>query len=69
MVDRCLCERKSFTELLAMARERGIDDAKKVGEITGCGRRCGLCEPFISYMLATGVTRIPYPCPKLPGPH
>lgn len=66
-VTHCLCERKSFGEVLEWARERGIDSQETVQLHLGCGRHCGLCKPFIEYMLATGVTDVPWPCPALPA--
>ncbi len=65
-VTHCLCERTSFEDILKWARERGIDSQDAVQSGLGCGKHCGICVPFIEYALATGTTRVPWPCPDLP---
>ena len=53
MVDRCVCEDKTFAELLAVAKREGLDfDA--LADTTGCGRSCGLCEPYLRTVLESG---------------
>ena len=54
-IDRCICRRFPFTELLPLARANdwSLDDVMRE---TGCGAQCGLCRPYIRRMLATGET-------------
>ena len=54
-IDRCVCLRFPFTELLAQARTAAWGMAEVIRE-TGCGDECGLCRPYIRRMLATGQT-------------
>jgi bacterioferritin-associated ferredoxin len=54
-IDRCVCQRFPFSRLLPIAAEHGwsLHDIKQG---TGCGDQCGLCEPYLRRMLATGET-------------
>ena len=54
-IDRCVCMRFPFAELLAQARAEAWGLAEVIRE-TGCGDECGLCRPYIRHMLATGET-------------
>lgn len=54
-IDRCVCLRFPFGELLAQARAEAWGLAELIRE-TGCGDECGLCRPYIRQMLATGET-------------
>ena len=54
-IDRCVCMRFPFTELLTLARTESWDLAAVMRE-TGCGDECGLCRPYVRRMLATGET-------------
>ena len=57
-VNRCICFDRSFDEVLEIAETTGggLLEAHKQ---TGCGARCGLCLPYIQYMLRTGDTDLP----------
>lgn len=54
-IDRCICRRFPFAELLPLVRANdwSLDDVMRE---TGCGAQCGLCRPYIRRMLATGET-------------
>ena len=54
-VTRCVCRRFPFVRLLPLAREQGWTLADVMRE-TGCGDTCGLCRPYLRWMLATGET-------------
>jgi bacterioferritin-associated ferredoxin len=54
-IDRCVCRRFSFADLLPLARERGWALPDVMRE-TGCADECGLCRPYIRRMLSTGET-------------
>jgi NAD(P)H-nitrite reductase large subunit len=56
VVTGCVCFEVSFERLKAAAAERGLDLAGLKKE-TGCCTGCGLCEPYVRLMLATGRTR------------
>lgn len=66
-VTHCLCEGKSFRAILEWAEKHRTTSCAEVEAGTGCGKQCGMCEPFIEYALATGVTAIPFPCPPIPA--
>jgi len=65
-VTHCLCERRSFADVLRWARERGGAELRDVERELGCGKHCGICRPFIEYALATGQPIVPWPCPDIP---
>jgi bacterioferritin-associated ferredoxin len=54
-IDRCVCMRFPFTELLALARTASWELHDVIRE-TGCGDECGLCRPYVRRMLMTGET-------------
>ena len=55
LVERCICMRVPFAELLPLARAGGWELEALMRE-TGCGTRCGLCGPYLRRMLRTGQT-------------
>ena len=58
MVTQCVCYRLKFEQLLAMARQTGAG-LVELHQATGCGGRCGLCIPYIRYMLIHEQAEIP----------
>lgn len=66
-VTHCLCERRSFADILRWAKARGGADQKTIEREMGCGGHCGMCKPFIQYALVTGETSVPWPCPEIPA--
>lgn len=54
-VDRCVCERKPFADLVRIARERDLD-LRELAEREGCGTHCGWCVAYLRRALATGQT-------------
>lgn len=54
-IDRCVCQRTRFADLLPAARAAGwgLDDLMRE---TGCGDQCGLCRPYLRQMLRDGTT-------------
>lgn len=52
-IDRCVCQRVLFAQLLPVARANGWDLAAVQAE-TGCGDQCGMCRPYLRVMLADG---------------
>jgi bacterioferritin-associated ferredoxin len=66
VVDRCYCCNVRFKELLALAREEGLD-ARKACERLRCGGQCGLCVPYIREAFRTGKTDLPVD-PRPPSP-
>jgi bacterioferritin-associated ferredoxin len=62
-VDRCVCRKIAFSELLQLAQEIGSDfDA--LARQTQCGSACGMCVPYIQLMLRTGRTSLPVMRPE-----
>lgn len=54
-IDRCVCRRTRFADLLPLARAAGWTLAALTAA-TGCGGQCGLCRPYLRRMLADGTT-------------
>jgi bacterioferritin-associated ferredoxin len=54
-IDRCVCRRTRFEDLLPLAREHGWD-LEELSRVTGCGLQCGLCRPYLRRMLIDGTT-------------
>ncbi len=55
-VDRCICHNRTFEDLLALARGKGLDEGS-LRKVTGCGTSCGLCWPYVRLTIATGEVR------------
>lgn len=54
-VDRCVCHDVTFARLKAYADAHG-SSFEELRERFGCGKGCGLCEPYVRAMLRTGRT-------------
>jgi bacterioferritin-associated ferredoxin len=54
-IDRCLCERKTFGELVATAACHQLD-LHALADREGCGTHCGWCVAYLRRALATGQT-------------
>ncbi len=54
-IDRCSCERRTFAELLALARAQSLD-LRALADRTGCGTHCGWCVAYLRRGLRTGET-------------
>lgn len=52
-IDRCVCEKKPFRDLVATARREGLDLAA-LSEREGCGTHCGWCVAYLRRALVTG---------------
>jgi bacterioferritin-associated ferredoxin len=57
-VSRCICFDVSFDRLREIATSTG-GGLLAAHKETGCGARCGLCLPYIQFMLRTGDTDLP----------
>ncbi len=57
-VTRCICHDVSFHRLKSLVSSIG-PDLESLSRETGCGTGCGMCVPYILYMLQTGVTSVP----------
>lgn len=57
-VDRCVCFKVTFAELIRLRAETGAG-FDELQERTGCGRGCGLCVPYVKAAVATGRARLP----------
>ncbi len=54
-IDRCVCQRTRFRDLLPEARaSQWTLDA--LVHATGCGDQCGMCLPYLCRMLRDGTT-------------
>ncbi|HET9064233.1 MAG TPA: hypothetical protein VFN22_00235 [Gemmatimonadales bacterium] len=54
-IDRCVCQRTLFRELLSEARAANWTLDALV-QATGCGDQCGMCLPYLRRMLSEGTT-------------
>ena len=54
-IDRCVCQRTLFADLLPLARA-GNWSLETLMQETGCGDQCGLCLPYLRQMLRDGTT-------------
>ena len=54
-IDRCVCQRLLFAQLLPVARANGWT-LETIMDETGCGDQCGMCRPYLRAMLADGTT-------------
>jgi bacterioferritin-associated ferredoxin len=54
-IDRCVCQRTLFADLLPLARAASWNLEAVLRE-TGCGDQCGLCLPYLRRMLRDGTT-------------
>ncbi len=57
-VNRCICHDVAFSRLKDVAARVG-PDLDTLSRETGCGTGCGMCVPYIIYMLRTGKTSVP----------
>ncbi|WP_236254536.1 hypothetical protein [Mucisphaera calidilacus] len=54
-IDRCVCTRQAFTDLLAQAERDGLN-LDELALRTGASTCCGMCRPYLSAMLRSGQT-------------
>ncbi|MFW6061075.1 MAG: hypothetical protein ACODAQ_12915 [Phycisphaeraceae bacterium] len=54
-IDRCICTRRTFADLLAVARRDGLS-LDQLAACTGASRHCGRCRPYLRRGLRTGET-------------
>lgn len=52
-IDRCICTRHRFADLLKLARTERLD-LDELAARTGASRQCGLCRPYLRRGLCTG---------------
>jgi NAD(P)H-nitrite reductase large subunit len=57
-VTRCICHDVPFSKLKELSTSLGPDIDALMRE-TGCGTGCGMCVPYILFMLQTGKTSVP----------
>jgi bacterioferritin-associated ferredoxin len=55
VIDRCMCEQKTFAALASQAASEHLD-LKALSQKTGCGTHCGWCVAYLRRTLATGQT-------------
>lgn len=55
-VDRCVCFRRPFVDLLEIAKKTGAQTLEELQEETEFGMACRLCNPYVRRMLITGET-------------
>ena len=54
-IDRCVCARRRFSDLLDEAEREGWSCAELM-EHTTAGRNCTMCAPYVRRAVRTGVT-------------
>ena len=56
MVNRCVCIDCRFSEILCRHKEG--QSLEKIVQETGCGTRCGMCQPYIKIAILTNQLKI-----------
>lgn len=54
MIDRCICESRTFAEILSIAKEEQLTTIKELQEKKICGTGCELCLSYVRESLRTG---------------
>lgn len=62
-IDRCICEDKSFSELVARAVRDDLD-VRALAGVEGCGTHCGWCVAYLRRAIASGETAFSELLPK-----
>ena len=57
MVDRCICESRTFAEILRLAKKEGLTTVHECQDHKLCGTRCERCIPYMEEALKTGQVR------------
>ena len=57
-VDRCVCHAVPFTEIKRLI-DTGLTTVDQLAERTACTTGCGMCEPYVRLVIATGHTAFP----------
>ena len=52
----CVCHRRTFAELKAIAEERNLTTLDEVVQEGWCGGNCAMCHPYVRRMLECGET-------------
>ena len=65
-VDRCVCVRRTFAELIRLARQRGFTTLADLADATGAGRGCNGCRAYLQASLDTGCTEFALRAPGQP---
>lgn len=55
-INRCICHKITFEELLQIAREKGLKTVEELQREKVGSTQCKLCEPYLKKMLQTGQT-------------
>jgi bacterioferritin-associated ferredoxin len=66
-ITHCVCENKSFADLLRIARAEKLDIAG-LADRTGAGTHCGMCVAYMIEVMRTGQTVITRLLPPVPLP-
>jgi bacterioferritin-associated ferredoxin len=56
MITRCICFKRSFAELKAIAAAHQAREVEALQAHVSFGRNCMLCVPYVARMLETGET-------------
>jgi NAD(P)H-nitrite reductase large subunit len=59
MVTHCICFHKSFAELQALMRLRGLSTFDEIKCHALFGENCKMCVPYVKKMIETGETVFP----------
>lgn len=57
MVDRCICHNVTFSRIAELAAQ-GLS-LDEIALKTRCCTGCGMCEPYVKVVVATGRDRLP----------
>ncbi len=56
MVTRCICFKKTFVELKAIAKKHNATSLEELQKFVRFGDNCKRCHPYVKLMLKTGQT-------------
>ncbi len=54
LVNRCICQKRSFEEIKAYAKAHQITDIKELQAKEICSNKCHMCAPYVELVLETG---------------
>jgi bacterioferritin-associated ferredoxin len=57
MVNRCVCHKRTFEELLELAKVNKVTTLGEMIDRGWCGTNCGLCHMYVENMLKSGETQ------------
>lgn len=57
VVHKCICYDVEFARVAELAK--GGKDFEQISQETGCCQGCGMCEPYVRYVIESGRVSLP----------